>query len=154
MRTTSCPLPNLSTAKHKTGPKWPVSFPVDANLKHKDNIQIRLSAKHYHDCCLAFNSLAQVPHAHSTASCSVEKGTGRVEGDLIDLTLPWWDWKTPDRGSGVTWTHLAWWANTHTNTHTQVFILTSLKELELKMIQIRHTWVFGHIWRSPVCPRL
>lgn len=35
VRTTSCPLPNLSTAKHRTGPKWPVSFPVDANLWQK-----------------------------------------------------------------------------------------------------------------------
>ena len=36
VRTTSCPLPNLSTVRHMTGPKWPVSLPVDTNLKRRE----------------------------------------------------------------------------------------------------------------------
>lgn len=35
LKTTSCPLPSLSTVRHMTGPKWPVSFPVDTNLVRK-----------------------------------------------------------------------------------------------------------------------
>lgn len=38
---------------------------------------------------LHLNSLAEVPHAHGIASGSIEEGAGRVEGDLVDLTLSW-----------------------------------------------------------------
>ena len=40
---------------------------------------------------LRLNLLAEVPHAHCIAGSSIEEGAGRVERDLVDLTLSWWD---------------------------------------------------------------
>lgn len=54
-----------------------------------------------HDAHLCLNSLAEVPHTHSIAGSSVEEGAGRVESDLVDLTLSRWDGQTPDGGRDV-----------------------------------------------------
>lgn len=87
-----------------TGPKWPVSFPVDTNLVEErkgDKILFSLKDLDDSDFHLCLNLLAEVPHTHSIASSSIEEGAGRVESDLVDLTLSWWDGQTPDRGTDV-----------------------------------------------------
>ena len=40
---------------------------------------------------MCFDLLAEVPHAHSIAGGSIKEGAGRVESDLVDLTLSRWD---------------------------------------------------------------